>query len=609
MKYFGLLWERVALVFVAIFAFALLLLSLFLPTAFFDVQANEKPYLQVKSSDFRVVESYKQTSKYYHIVLEYRGDENLPHNVESFDTYALEVNGTKFCIYEQNDALINLNFVSHYGSPKLIDFCLKTTGSGEKVGYTNEINLLRIEEKAKLGAQDSTNYLGIEFTDGLTLVKDDGAWSVQATQDEEEKYEVELNATNAGLCWNTDSALLEATLALPFTRDTDVSYACTLDVRLNNMLETVRAVQYAGEPKLRLLFENYVTPLDNEIPCIRIQSGQLTDATGGTVVSVSGEISFYEYVDKTWATEKYVQLKETVLGETTERKLGVADTYVFARPQVATNKIYAGWTFQGELTQVGETVEMASYTKRTIETEAVLLGYGSITGASIRYDQTGDCSGIRFGAKLFMEDFGAFEEHIQGVGIIVMPGDLLGTEEFTLANYGAAGQAKNFFVSAAEIASDNEYFTFYAVIAKVLQSNYNRVLFARAYVLMENGEYIWTTNVEYRSVYEVATAIMDEYKEKANLETWQTTIVETYLNGVANVTYEDGMTKVLSSALSPVITAAEAEETGNYVTIKLTTQKTSFAAITYNGKRVKNATQSYSDGILTITFDKTQAKA
>ena len=271
--------------------------------------------------------------------------------------------------------------------------------------------------------------------------------------------------------------------------------------------------------------------------------------------------------------------------------------------------MYAGWTFQGELTQAGETVKIASYTKRTIETEAVFLGYDSIEGASIRYDQTLDGSGIRFGAKLLMEDFKAYGEHIQGVGMIVMPGDLLGAEEFTLANYDAEGQAKNFFAASEKIVSAGEYFTFYAVIAKVLQSNYNRVFFARAYVLMENGEYIWTTKVEYRSVYEVATAIMEEHKEKANLETWQTTILEEYLNGVANVTYENGTTQLVSSALSPVITAAEAVENENVVTLTLTTQKTSFAAITYNGKRVKNATQSYADGILTITFDKTQAKA
>ncbi len=611
MNHFRSRWERVAPFFATIFTFAVLLFVSFSPDAFSGVQADEKTYLQVKSSDFTVCYSdNKPVQGRYNIALEYSGNEDLPHNVNTYSNYALEVDGAEFCLYEETGSPINLNYVSHYDSPKRMVFVFKTTASGEKVGYTDEIDVLTIEKGAKLGAQDATNYLGIEFTDGLTLVKTGKEWSVQETQsEEEENCEVELNATNVELSWNKDTALLEATIALPFTLDTDVSYASTLDVRLNNIAETVTAIQYAGEPKVRLLFENYVAPSENEIPCIRIKDGKLTDSESGTVIAASGDISFYEYVDETWATEKYVQLKETVLGITTERKLSAEDTYLFALPQAETDKLYLGWVFQDELVQAGKAVEIASYTKRTIETEAVLVSYGLINGASIRYDQTGDSSGIRFGAKLLTEDFAAFEEYIQGVGIIVMPSDLLGVSEFTLANYGAAGQAKNFFVPSAEIVSEGEYFTLYASIVKILKSNYNRSLYARAYVLTENGDYLWTSNVEKRSVYQVATAIMEIHKEKENLETWKTTIVETYLNGVANVTYENGTTKLISSALSPVITAAETVENGNFVTLTLTTQKTSFAAITYNGKRVKNATQSYADGVLTITFDKTQMKA
>lgn len=606
MKQFCSRWKRIVPFLAVIFTFTLLLSVLFSPNAFFGVQAEGKTYLQVKSSDFTVCYSDgKPVQDRYRIALEYSGNENLPHNVDTYSNYALEVDGAEFCLYEGTGSLINLHYVSHYDSPKRMVFVFKTTANEEKVGYADTIELLTIEKGSKLGAQDATNYLGIEFTDRLTLVKTSEGWSVQETQSEkEESYEVELNATNVGLSWDQDSALLEATVALPFTRNADVSYASTLDVRLNNSTETVTAIQYAGELKIRLLFKNYVAPLDDEIPCICIKAGKLTDSESGTKITVSGNISFYEYVDGTWSTEKYVQLKETVLGATTERKLGAGDTYVFALPNAQTDKLYAGWVVQGRLVQAGEKVELASYTKRTIETEAVLVGYDLLNGASIRYDQTGDCSGIRFGAKLLMEDFAAFGEYIQGIGIIAMPSDLLGEAEFTLANYGAAGQAKNFFVSRAEIESEGKYFTLYASIVKILQRNYNRPFCARAYVLTENGEYLWASTVEKRSVYQVSTLLMDEYKEKANLETWKTTILETYLNGVVNVTYANETTKLVSSALSPVITAAEVVENGNLVTITLTTQKTSFAAITYNGKRVKNATQSYADGVLTITFDK-----
>lgn len=598
-------WKRIAPFLTIIFTFTLLLCVLFPPNVFFGVQAEGKTYLQVESSDFTVCASEKYADGYYRIALEYSGSENLPHNVNNFSAYESIVDGVEFCLYEKNGLPINLHYVSHYDSEKRIGFVFKTTSSGEKVGYTDEIESLTIESGSKLGAQDATNYLGIEFTDGLTLVKDESnKWSVQETQLEEESYEVELNATNVGLSWNENGDLLEATIKLAFTRNADVSYASTLDVRLNNSLETVTAIQYAGESKICLLFENYVAPSDDEIPCICIKDGELTDSESGTKITVSGNISFYEYVDRTWATEKYVQLKETVLGITTEQKLSAEDTYVFAIPNAVADKLYIGWAFEDELVQAGEEIEIAGYTKRTIETEAVLVGYGLLNGASIRYDQTGDCSGIRFGAKLLMEDFAAFGEYIQGIGIIVMPSDLLGEAEFTLANYGAAGQAKNFFVSSPAIESEGNYFTLYASIVKILQRNYNRPFCARAYLLTENGEYLWDSTVEKRSVYQVATSIMEEYKEKANLETWKTVIVETYLNGVANVTHENETTQLVSSALSPVITAAEAVENGNFVTLTLTTQKTSFAAITYNGKRVKNATQSYADGVLTITFDK-----
>lgn len=607
MRRFGVLWGRVTLIFSAICTFALLLLGLFTTTDFFGVQADEKSYLQVKSTNFTVEQTVTERV-YFKITL--KSDVDMPHTATDYLNYGLEADGETFSLYNGKGEELTLNGVGPGGSSDTLIFTIKIKDKQIELENAKDLNKIVINPGAKLVAPNPTVYAGIEFADGLTLVKDDeGEWIVEETQAEEENNQVELNATDLELAWNGDSGLLEATLALPFTRDADVSYTSTLDVRLNDALETVTAVQYAGESKIRLLFENYVAPADNEIPRIRIQGGNLTDLEGRTIVNVLGETTFYEYVDKTWSTEKYVQLKETTLGVTTERKLGVLDTHVFMRPQVETNKLYAGWTFQGELVQAGESVAIASYTKRTIETEAVFLSYALIEGASIRFDKTGDCSGIRFGAKLSTEDFSAFKEYIQGVGIIIMPSDLLGAEEFTLENYGAVEQAKNFFVTSKEILSDGEYFTLYAVLAKVLEANYNRALCARAYVLTKNGDYIWTSNVEKRSVYQVATAIMNEYKQKGNLEDWQTSVVETYLNGVANVTYENGETTVVSSALSPVITEAKTEENGNYVTLKLTTQKTSFSAITYNGKRVKNASQSYADGILTITFDKTQAKA
>ena len=601
MKHFCSQKKRINLFLAAIFTFALLLCTAFSLTNLFGVQAEEKSYLQVKSTNFTVSGSSKPSTN---LQIYLNSDIDLPHTANDYLSYGLEADGQTFSLYNGRGEELTLVNISPGGTSKSLIITIRIKKGSSTLENAKDLNTIVILQGAKLASPNTTVYAGIQFTDGLTLVKTDEAWSVQETQSKEENYAVEVNATNAELSWNTNSGLLEATIALPFTSAADVFYASTLDVRLNNVSEAVTAVQYAGESKVRLLFKDYVEPSDNQIPCIHIQSGELTDSVNKTVITISGDISFYEYVDRTWATEKYVQVKETVLGETTERKLGAEDAYVFTLPQATTDKLYLGWAFQGELVQSGERVEIANYTQRTIEPKAVFLGYTPIKGGSIRYDESGDCSGIRFGAELSMEDFASFGEYIQGVGMIVIPSDLLGSSSFTLENYNGAGQAKDFFVPRAEITSDKEHFTFYAVIAKILQSNYNRAFCARAYVLTADGEYIWASYVESRSVYQVASLIMDEYKEKANLETWQINILEEYLNGVANITYQKGTTKVVSSALSPVITAAEVVESGNLVTITLTTQKTSFTAITYNGNRIKNATQSYADGVLTITFNK-----
>ncbi|MBO5239919.1 MAG: hypothetical protein J6B56_00675 [Clostridia bacterium] len=611
MEHFRSRQKAVAVFFAFVLAFVCYLfgwLFLLYPEKYASAESTASRYLSVKGSDF-FVHSYGKVSNDYYIVIEYKGNESLPHNPQVFDNYALKVDGTEFCVYNESGAQMNLRHVTHRETPKTLYFWFYKKTSGDKLAYSDNINTLTIAKGARLGAQDATNYLGIDFTDGLTLVKTNGVWSVQATEEEKkETYEVELNASNVTLSRDMESGLPQATFELPFSREADATYESTLDVYLNGNVQEITAVQRAGEAQIRLSIENYVAPLHNEIPYIRIKGGDLTDSENNVIVSVTGDITFYEYVDGSWATEKYVQLKETVLGNTTERKLGVLDTYAFVRPQTETDKLYLGWTLENELVQEGNVIEIADYTKRTIETEAVFIGYGSIAGASIRYDQTGERTGIRFGAKLSTADFTAFQTHIQGVGMIVMPSNLLGAAEFTLNNYSQAGYAKNFFVPRENISFNGNYFTLYATISQVLLSNYNRAFCARAYVLTENGEYIWVSNIEKRSVYQVATAAMDAHKQNATLNTWQTDILETYINGVANIAYQNGVTQVVSSALSPVIEAAETKINGNFVTVTLITQKTSFSAITYNGKRVKNAQQNYENGVLKITFDETEAE-
>lgn len=568
-----------------------------------SVQAETNGYLQVKSSDF-TVETVSKPSTSLTITL--KCEFNLPHSKDDYFAYGLEVDGKTLLLYNGKGEQLNVMSVSPGGASNLLSIMIQIKKGTTTLPAAKNLDTIVIPKGAKISSPNPSLGAGIEFVNGLTLIKVNGTWDVEQAQAEEKTYDVALNT--ASLAWSSDTSLLEALIPLPFSQETQISYVSAFSAEVNGVLGTANAVQYANEAQVRLQFEDYHELIDNEIPCVRMQGGTLTDAENKVLINLTGEVSFYEYVDGSWATERYVQVRERVLNTITERKLSATDTYEFVKPQTDLDKLCLGWSINGELIEIGERIEIESYTKRSLETEAVLVEYQSITGASIRYDEAGDSSGIRFGAKLFMEDFEKYGAYIQGVGMIVMPSDLIGTTEFTLENYGKQGEAKNFFVSTQNIATTSNHFTLYATIVKVLQSNYNREFCARAYLLTENGAYVWSSKIETRSVHEVATAVMEQHKQKNDLKTWQSTIIETYLNGVAEITYENGRTSVVSVALSPVIASAQATLNGDSVSLTLPTAKTSFACITYNGKRIKNATQTYQNGILTITFENFEEK-
>ena len=571
------------------------------------VQATASEYLQVKATDFQSIE-VQDADKNWNITL--NCDFDLAHTAFDYMPYGLEVDGETFCLYNGKGQTLTIINIAPGATSKSLVIAIRIKDGSTTLESAKDLNTIIIKKGSKISSPNTSTWLGIEFQDGLCLEKtEDDVWILKEPQIETEEttYELSLNETPVSLSWNAEKTLLEATVALPFTTQTQASYTATLTILQNGTPISFTAVQNAGESLLCLQLNGYAVPLDNEIPCICMQGGDLTDLENKVQVTVTGELCFYEYVDGSWATEKYVQIQETVLGKTTDRKLSVLEVYTFLKPQVQTDKLYVGWIFNGELLYAGETIALASYTKRSLNVEAVFLNYRLILGASIRYDEFGDSSGIRFGAKLSMEDFNGFKEYIKGVGIIVMPSDLLKSADFTLENYNASGEAKNFFIPNDSISSNKQEFTLYATLAKVLQTNYNRTFCARAYLLTQDGTYVWDSEMIRRSVYEVATSVMDEHKEKSTLKTWQVNIIETYLDGVANITYKNGLATVDTSALSPVITAVEAVENSGLVTLSLTTGTTRFACITYNGKRIKNANQSYQNGILTVTFYVTAA--
>jgi hypothetical protein len=211
-------------------------------------------------------------------------------------------------------------------------------------------------------------------------------------------------------------------------------------------------------------------------------------------------------------------------------------------------------------------------------------------------------SGIRFTAVLNAVD--ELPTYITGLGVIVMPQDLMGKADFTLENYSGDGEAKNFFAQRADIsaAADNT-FEFRATIISVLEPNYNRTFAARAYLTVQTRagdlQYIWCDGIEKRSVYQVATlAAVDK-----ELSGQQMSIVQTYLNKVVNITYDGNTAKLVSVATTPVIkriiSVSKENET---ITLKLETSETDFPALTMNGIRIKDYSVQAVENGLTITF-------
>ena len=191
----------------------------------------------------------------------------------------------------------------------------------------------------------------------------------------------------------------------------------------------------------------------------------------------------------------------------------------------------------------------------------------------------------------------------------MLPADKLENgKTFTWANYNGANQAKNFFVEADCISFNQDgIFQLYATVIDVIESNYNRDFIARAYAVIGtgNGErYLYSDDIEQRSVYTVATkALMStEYV----FEDWEIKILEKYVNGVANVNYEKGNATVVCAAQNPIISEASVFIENKTVTLRLKTAVEHFAAITFNGERIRDAVQSYDseNGCLVVTFSK-----
>lgn len=318
-------------------------------------------------------------------------------------------------------------------------------------------------------------------------------------------------------------------------------------------------------------------------------------------IEFAEEIVFYQTEDGGWSQVEYFEITQNVNAEKrVERVSKLQETYVLPTPTLQEGKLFLGWEINETIFQAGESVALSAYLQSGLSMTAKVIDLTFMDGASIRFDTSGD-SGIRFSVTLGNSgDIDLVEE----IGIILIPKDLLNEKEFVWENYNSSGQAKKYSVSKEGFSfMETDTFTLYATLANVLESNFNRIFLARAYVLVNYGEneseYVWTDGTAESSVYEVASTLL---AQNSGFEPWQVQILENYVNKVANIRFDGETVSVVNVSKNPAITQATATESNGEVTVVLTTDEESFAAILYNGERIKGAAQSYSDGKLTITF-------
>lgn len=580
----------------------LLLFACFVGTfAVHNVTATEElPYLSVSSSDFTVTETNSNNTRNYIITLTYSGDGDLPSNNNAYDASSVSV-------YASEEDTNELYLKSLTAKPKeIVVYLSKTNHSDGRLGYT-EANpeIIRFEAPTVFTLSDISagSYAGIRFEEGLTLTRatSEVEWAVaEASADEPpiEAYTETLKKENAVFAWLETENLFALEFTVAYVPEVTIEYEATFSVRQNNLVSVgeISVSQQAGENVVRCTFLPYST--DEEILSVVITDGEVRNSAYAVAFSLTETLSYYKYADGSWETEKYVRVRETVDGQTIEKKVLADGVYTLSKPELSTSKTFVGWIWNGALYAEGTAVNLETYTALSLDVEALYIGYALKRGASIRYDEVGTSSGIRFASVLQKDGYEKWQPYVKAIGVIVMPKDKITAEDFIWQNYNGDGKAKNFSVTADKIDfQSGTSFTLNASITEVLARNYHRAFAARAYLVLDfhgTETYLWEDYTEERTVYYVARQAL----QKGGLNDAQEKILQTYIDGVMVITYDGAQTVVESEKVS----GAETTVSGKQATVRLTTEITGIGAVTYNGERITDYSQSYGDGVLTLVL-------
>ncbi len=555
-------------------------------------------YLKISPGELEFVEEFTNTYHYAYR-FEYTGSGDLPQTT-SYTAYTIV--GDAYFQTDDDDKIFLMGVQGYFSATKLAFLFDNASKAFEKAN----VQSFTIPDGFTLQKSSSvtSEYAGIIFDGDMTFVKQDGTWVCE--EKTTPSYTVDLSGNLSAPVWNETEGRLEATLNLPFAAMQDISYEGVLSASCEGYEGKVTATQKSSESVLRLAFNDSGSLQDCAGVCLSVSGGTLT--SGEANLTLTGTETFYGYSDGSWSTEEAFEVIRIVDGESTVEKIPVTESaYTFKNLIGTAHTIFFGWEYENALYYPDDTVTVATGTK-CIEIEAVFVHYGLREGASVRCDEAGlDESGIRFIAELKETGLESYQDRLRGVGVIVMPADkLVDNQAFTWENYNGNNQAKNFFVETASVTFDKEgVFQMYATIVDVLESNYNRDFIARAYALVytsDGEQYIYNDDIQQRSVYTVAAKALTS--TQYTFEAWEIKILESYVNGVANVLYADGEATLVCAAKNPVISEVSVSVVDGVVTLRLKTSIVHFPAITFNGVRIRDAVQTYDteSGCLVVTF-------
>lgn len=580
------------------------------------VFAENANYLEVGADDFELESKFKDNT--YNFIMTYLGDE-LPQ--EKYYAYTITESLIKENVTSQ---FIKLQSARANGNATQIQLNFCATAGTDYIAFSKAITSFTIPKDFTLISNSKYNanggYNGVIFVEDVTFEKDGDSWksvtSSQPADEPETEGNGEILLTGAMLApvWNSIQKTLYIEVPTPFTASEDITYTATaVGIRVDG-------ADYNGEIKFTQEKDT------NILRCTLLNAEALSVGSGITVtlfdtllqsqatgkISLTGSCSVYGYLDGVWLAEEQFEVIKIVGDTTTSERFVITQTqYALPSFTVENGQMALGWLYNDDLYKIGENI-MLDRDNRVILLKTITVGYSLVGGASIRYGQQND-SGIRFTSVLTEESYENAKAYISGVGIILMPSDKLRDGVgFTYENYEGEynGNAQQAYILKSNIDfNGTSIFKFYATVVRIKAQNYNRSYSARGYV---NVSYksgvtrVYTDNIEKRSVYQVASNILNA-NPSVKLEPWQKEILDGYVNGVANISYDEltGTVQNICVSNNPVIEKVQVcIDANGTINLLLKTTRTSFSAVTYNGKRVISSLQSYdsANGVLTVKF-------